>query len=87
MTGNLPREAITFGVDDLFYAASLRVVRAAETGRSGSSWVRGGKIHISRCSYFQCTGVLALSPHHHGKPLPQAVASSLRASRHEEERW
>lgn len=32
----MPREAITFGVDDLFYA-SLRVVRAAETGRSGRS--------------------------------------------------
>lgn len=37
MTGSLPGEAITFGVDDLFYAPSLSVVRAAETGRSGSS--------------------------------------------------
>lgn len=33
MTGNLPGEAITFGVDDLFYAPSLSMVRAAETGR------------------------------------------------------
>lgn len=36
MTGSLPREAITFGVDDLFYAP-LRVVRAAELSRSGRS--------------------------------------------------
>lgn len=37
MTGNMPGETITFGVDDLFYASSLSTVRAAEMGRSGSS--------------------------------------------------
>lgn len=62
MTGNLPREAITFGVDDLFYASSLRVVRAADISRSGSSRTSGGKIHMFTFSVQWCVGALTPPP-------------------------
>lgn len=79
MTGNLPGEAITFGVDDLFYAPSLSVVRAAETGRSGSSELGGERSRSSSTS---------LQVHIHSAPMgwcfqPNAITQSRAWERRE----
>lgn len=78
MTGSLPREAITFGVDDLFYAP-LRVVRAAELDSSGRS------IGSSPSPHFQLPGAM-WGPH---VPWDSPKLSFLLRGkkRHDEESW
>lgn len=95
MTGNLPREAITFGIDDLVYA-SLRVVRAAEMGRSGRPHVAGGRSRGSSTSW--CVHIFSELVHwgfhpttmqsHHGPwERPKQWSFQWGASGHEEESW
>lgn len=95
MTGNLPREAITFGTDDLVYA-SLRVVRAAEMGRSGRSQVAGARsrgsptsrrVHIFSELVHWGFHLTTMQSHHGPWERPKQWSFQWGASGHEEESW